>query len=45
MHANPYHLQSIAYSRNIVELDGAVEFKSLPSGLHTVKDDLVYVSQ
>ncbi|ORY13398.1 hypothetical protein BCR34DRAFT_562156 [Clohesyomyces aquaticus] len=25
-----------------VELDGAVEFKSLPSGLHAVKDDLVY---
>ncbi|KAF2274762.1 uncharacterized protein EI97DRAFT_476831 [Westerdykella ornata] len=26
----------------IVPLDGAVEFKSLPSGLHAVKDDLVY---
>ncbi|OCL06828.1 hypothetical protein AOQ84DRAFT_398801 [Glonium stellatum] len=25
-----------------LELDGAVEFKSLPSGLHTVKEDLVY---
>lgn len=25
-----------------VELEGVVEFKSLPSGLHTVRDDLVY---
>ncbi|KAF2873932.1 hypothetical protein BDV95DRAFT_488182 [Massariosphaeria phaeospora] len=25
-----------------VPLDGAVEYKSLPSGLHSVKDDLVY---
>ena len=25
-----------------VELDGRVEYKSLPSGLHTVSDDLVY---
>jgi hypothetical protein len=27
---------------NPVTLDGAVEFKSLPSGLHDVKSDLVY---
>jgi hypothetical protein len=26
-----------------VELDGVVEFKSLPSGLHNVPEDLVYV--
>ncbi|KAF2749712.1 hypothetical protein M011DRAFT_398028 [Sporormia fimetaria CBS 119925] len=25
-----------------VELDGAVEFKSFPSGLHAIKEDLVY---
>jgi hypothetical protein len=25
-----------------VELEGAVEYKSLPSGLHTVTDDLIY---
>ncbi|KAG6260041.1 hypothetical protein E4U49_005344 [Claviceps purpurea] len=25
-----------------VELDGRVEYKSLPSGLHTVRDDLIY---
>lgn len=25
-----------------IDLDGAVEYKSLPSGLHTVKEDLVY---
>lgn len=25
-----------------VELDGAVEYKSLPSGLHNVKEDLMY---
>ncbi|KFA79532.1 hypothetical protein S40288_01047, partial [Stachybotrys chartarum IBT 40288] len=25
-----------------IELDGAVEYKSLPSGLHTVTDDLIY---
>ncbi|KAG5919803.1 hypothetical protein E4U61_000552 [Claviceps capensis] len=25
-----------------VELDGHVEYKSLPSGLHTVRDDLIY---
>ncbi|KAF1954819.1 hypothetical protein CC80DRAFT_517396 [Byssothecium circinans] len=35
---------TIAWKRTAVdvELDGAVEFKSLPSGLHTVKNDLVY---
>lgn len=35
---------TIAWKRSTIELelDGAVEFKSLPSGLHTVKDDLVY---
>lgn len=25
-----------------VELEGVVEYKSLPSGLHTVNDDLIY---
>jgi hypothetical protein len=25
-----------------VDLEGAVEYKSLPSGLHTVKEDLIY---
>lgn len=25
-----------------IELEGVVEYKSLPSGLHTVKEDLVY---
>ncbi|KAI1842711.1 hypothetical protein JX265_002683 [Neoarthrinium moseri] len=25
-----------------IELEGVVEYKSLPSGLHTVKDDLIY---
>ena len=25
-----------------VELEGVIEFKSLPSGLHNVKEDLVY---
>lgn len=25
-----------------IELEGLVEYKSLPSGLHTVKDDLIY---
>ncbi|CAI6336725.1 unnamed protein product [Periconia digitata] len=35
---------TIAWKRSSVHvpLDGAVEFKSLPSGLHTVKNDLVY---
>jgi hypothetical protein len=26
---------------DLVELEGAVEYKSLPSGLHNVKEDLV----
>lgn len=25
-----------------IDLDGGVEYKSLPSGLHTVKEDLIY---
>ncbi|OAQ89419.1 hypothetical protein VFPFJ_05828 [Purpureocillium lilacinum] len=29
-------------SSDAVELDGRVEYKSLPSGLHTVRDDLIY---
>ncbi|KAK8056657.1 hypothetical protein PG993_001884 [Apiospora rasikravindrae] len=29
-------------SRPDVELEGVVEYKSLPSGLHTVPDDLIY---
>ncbi|KAF2104665.1 hypothetical protein NA57DRAFT_70871 [Rhizodiscina lignyota] len=35
---------TIAWKRNIdgVNLDGVVEFKSLPSGLHNIKEDLVY---
>ncbi|KKY15836.1 hypothetical protein UCDDS831_g07439 [Diplodia seriata] len=36
---------TITWKRSLsdLELDGAVEFKSLPSGLHSVKEDLVYV--
>ncbi len=26
----------------LVEIEGVVEFKSLPSGLHNVKEDIVY---
>ncbi|KAF2231433.1 hypothetical protein EV356DRAFT_525951 [Viridothelium virens] len=35
---------SIAWKRSLsdIELDGAVEYKSLPSGLHNVKEDLIY---
>lgn len=35
---------SLAWKRALpgVELDGVVEYKSLPSGLHTVKEDLIY---
>ncbi|KAF1809443.1 hypothetical protein P152DRAFT_461385 [Eremomyces bilateralis CBS 781.70] len=38
---------TIAWKRSISEVtvDGGVEFKSLPSGLHNVKDDLVYFIQ
>lgn len=28
-------------TQTIVKLEGAVEFKALPSGLHNVNDDLV----
>ena len=35
---------TIAWKRALpgVELDGVVEYKSLPSGLHNIKEDLVY---
>jgi hypothetical protein len=35
---------TIGWKRSLpgIELDGVVEYKSLPSGLHTVKDDLIY---
>ncbi|KAF2143379.1 uncharacterized protein K452DRAFT_286205 [Aplosporella prunicola CBS 121167] len=35
---------TVSWKRSLpgVDLDGAVEFKSLPSGLHSVKEDLVY---
>jgi hypothetical protein len=35
---------TIAWKRSLpgVELEGVVEYKSLPSGLHTVKEDLIY---
>ncbi|KAF4535579.1 uncharacterized protein LTHEOB_2571 [Lasiodiplodia theobromae] len=35
---------TITWKRSLpdLELDGAVEFKSLPSGLHSVKEDLIY---
>lgn len=35
---------TIVWKRSVpgLELDGVVEYKSLPSGLHTVTDDLVY---
>ncbi|KAG0646798.1 AVL9-related family protein 2, partial [Hyphodiscus hymeniophilus] len=35
---------TIGWKRSIpgIELEGVVEYKSLPSGLHTVKEDLIY---
>ncbi|RDW71277.1 hypothetical protein BP6252_07840 [Coleophoma cylindrospora] len=35
---------TIGWKRSVpgVELEGVVEYKSLPSGLHTVKEDLIY---
>lgn len=35
---------TIGWKRSLpgLELDGVVEYKSLPSGLHTVKEDLIY---
>ncbi|KAK7535047.1 uncharacterized protein J3D65DRAFT_435843 [Phyllosticta citribraziliensis] len=35
---------TITWKRSVagLDLDGAVEFKSLPSGLHSIKEDLVY---
>lgn len=34
---------TISWQKSVgIELDGVVEFKSLPSGLHNVQDDLVY---
>ena len=35
---------TIGWKRSLpgVELEGVVEYKSLPSGLHTVKEDLIY---
>jgi hypothetical protein len=35
---------TIGWRRSLlgIELEGAVEYKSLPSGLHAVKEDLVY---
>jgi hypothetical protein len=35
---------TIGWKRSLpgIELEGVVEYKSLPSGLHTVKDDLIY---
>jgi hypothetical protein len=35
---------TIGWKRSLpgIELDGVVEYKSLPSGLHTVKEDLIY---
>ena len=35
---------TIGWKRSLpgVELEGVVEYKSLPSGLHTVEDDLIY---
>ncbi len=35
---------TISWKRSVpgVELEGVVEYKSLPSGLHTVKEDLIY---
>lgn len=35
---------TITWKRGVpnLELDGRVEYKSLPSGLHTVRDDLIY---
>lgn len=35
---------TISWKRSLpgIDLEGAVEYKSLPSGLHTVKEDLIY---
>jgi hypothetical protein len=35
---------TISWKRSLhgIQLEGAVEYKSLPSGLHTVKEDLIY---
>ena len=35
---------TIGWKRSLpgIELEGVVEYKSLPSGLHTVKEDLIY---
>lgn len=35
---------TIGWQRSLpgIELDGVVEYKSLPSGLHAVKEDLIY---
>lgn len=35
---------TIGWKRSVpgIELEGVVEYKSLPSGLHTVKEDLIY---
>jgi len=35
---------TVGWKRSLpgIELDGVVEYKSLPSGLHTVKEDLIY---
>ena len=35
---------TISWKRSLqgIQLDGVVEYKSLPSGLHTVKEDLIY---
>lgn len=34
----------VANTRRIVEVEGVVEYKSLPSGLHNVTEDLVYAA-
>jgi hypothetical protein len=31
----------LALTANEVQLEGVVEYKSLPSGLHNIKEDLV----
>jgi hypothetical protein len=35
-------LQTASVDTHKVTLEGVVEYKSLPSGLHNIKDDLIY---
>lgn len=46
VHTGPYVNKSLeptwtAAEEHVVELSGSVEYKSMPSGLHNVQEDLV----